>query len=136
MSGSQPLVSDVTAFRLRGSYSVGPLASWRSGYAAACKAVYTGSIPVDASANRAPHVRGSRRSGGMAPSRKGYGAGMATKTMWMAGAALFALVAVLWFTAADNSTLGLACVAIAAMFVTIAYSSSTWVKRDGDAPRR
>ncbi len=24
-------------------------ASWRSGYAAACKAVYTGSIPVDAS---------------------------------------------------------------------------------------
>jgi hypothetical protein len=26
-----------------------PLAPWRSGYAAACKAVYTGSIPVGAS---------------------------------------------------------------------------------------
>lgn len=56
--------------------------------------------------------------------------------MWLAGAILFALSAVLWFTAADNSTLGFASIAIASMFVTIAYSSSTWVKRDGDAPRR
>jgi hypothetical protein len=33
----------------RGGTLQGPLATWRSGYAAACKAVYTGSIPVVAS---------------------------------------------------------------------------------------
>ena len=36
----------------------GPSAPWRSGYAAACKAVYTGSIPVGASSRRdASHGR-------------------------------------------------------------------------------
>ncbi len=35
--------------RASGRYPYGPKATWRSGYAAACKAVYTGSIPVVAS---------------------------------------------------------------------------------------
>jgi hypothetical protein len=34
---------------LRPGTLLGLLATWRSGYAAACKAVYTGSIPVVAS---------------------------------------------------------------------------------------
>ena len=38
----------------------GPSAPWRSGYAAACKAVYTGSIPVGASSLCGAGLRGSR----------------------------------------------------------------------------
>jgi hypothetical protein len=42
-------------------------ASWRSGYAAACKAVYTGSIPVDASLRRPS--RPNRPRAGLDPRR-------------------------------------------------------------------
>ncbi len=68
-------------------YPSRPLATWRSGYAAACKAVYTGSIPVVAlsgkrEATRAPspetyrYASGSPRaisSAGRAPPRQGGG---------------------------------------------------------------
>ena len=39
-------------------------ATWRSGYAAACKAVYTGSIPVVASYEKCLQTAGFRRSDG------------------------------------------------------------------------
>ena len=40
---------NTVAPRSESAYENSPLASWRSGYAADCKSVYTGSIPVLAS---------------------------------------------------------------------------------------
>jgi hypothetical protein len=64
----------------RRRYARSPAAPWRSGYAAACKAVYTGSIPVGASQNppqnggfavgtvrRGPNVVASLARNGRAP---------------------------------------------------------------------
>jgi hypothetical protein len=52
--GFNPKASPVAQapFVARPTDTLEPPATWRSGYAAACKAVYTGSIPVVASANR------------------------------------------------------------------------------------
>ena len=46
---------DTRRIRPRRGYPVAVLAPWRSGYAAACKAVYTGSIPVGALSLRSRH---------------------------------------------------------------------------------